>query len=58
VGLAKQGTTIIFSSHRMEHVEELCKNICILDRGKVVLNGNLKGIKKNFGKLNLVIQKR
>lgn len=53
--LAKQGTTIVFSSHRMEHVEELCENICILQKGAPVVLGNLSEIKRSFGKKNLVI---
>ena len=53
--LKKKGTTIIFSSHRMEHAEELCENLCIMDRGKPVVHGSLKEIKQSFGKKNLVI---
>ena len=43
--LKDEGKTIIFSSHRMDHVEELCENICILDKSKTVLAGNLNEIK-------------
>jgi len=39
--LRKQGTSILFSSHRMEHVEELCENIIILDRSNTKLQGRL-----------------
>src|SRR5690348_12206855 len=46
--LRKQGTTILFSSHRMDHVEELCQNICILDKSNTVLQGNLQQIKNSF----------
>ncbi|WP_017728694.1 ABC transporter ATP-binding protein [Halalkalibacterium ligniniphilum] len=53
--LKKEGTTIVFSSHRMEHVEELCQHLCILHKGKPVVHGNLKEIKKSFGKKNVVI---
>lgn len=53
---AKRGTTIIFSSHRMDHVEELCENLCILKLGKPVLQGNLKEIKRSFGKKNIFIE--
>ena len=53
--LKKKGTTIIFSSHRMEHAEELCEHLCIMDRGKPVVHGSLKEIKQSFGKKNLVI---
>lgn len=53
--LKESGTTIVFSSHRMEHVEQLCENLCILNKGKTVLKGSLKEIKQSFGKKNLVI---
>lgn len=55
VELKENGTTIVFSTHRMEHVEELCENLCILQRGKTVVKGTLKEIKRSFGKKNLVI---
>lgn len=46
--LRDEGKTILFSSHRMDHVEELCENICILHRSRTVLQGNLKSIKRGF----------
>lgn len=51
----KQGQTIVFSSHRMEQVEELCQDICILDHGKLVLAGNLREIKQQMGRQYLHI---
>lgn len=53
--LKENGTTIVFSSHRMEHVEEMCEHLCIMHRGRPVLHGALKEIKRSFGKKNLVI---
>lgn len=53
--LKESSTTIVFSSHRMEHVEQLCENLCILNKGKTVLQGSLKEIKQSFGKKNLII---
>ncbi len=53
--LRKEGTTIVFSSHRMEHVEELCENLCILQHGEAIVKGKLKEIKRSFGKKNVVI---
>jgi ABC-2 type transport system ATP-binding protein len=53
--LKEEGKTIIFSSHRMDHVEELCDDLVILDHGKTVLKGNLNNIKDTYkikGKLN------
>lgn len=55
LSLKKNGTTIVFSSHRMEHVEEMCEHLCILHRGTPVVHGSLKEIKRAFGKMNLVI---
>lgn len=55
IELKDNGTTIVFSSHRMDHVEELCEHLCILQRGKTVVKGALKEIKRSFGKKNLVI---
>ncbi len=51
----KKGQTIIFSSHRMEQVEELCEDICILNHGKLILDGNLKEIKRSMGRQYLRI---
>ncbi len=53
--LRNNGTTIVFSSHRMEHVEELCEQLCILKHGEAIVNGSLKDIKRSFGKKNVVI---
>lgn len=55
VEMVDRGSTIIFSSHRLDHVEELCQNICILDKGSPVVQGNLKEIKRSFGKKNVII---
>lgn len=55
IDLKEKGTTIIFSSHRMEHVELFCKNIVILLKGKTVLEGNLSDIKKQYRKKNIFI---
>lgn len=52
----KEGATIIFSSHRMDHVEELCDKMSILDKGKVVLDGSIKEVKRSFGKKNVRIR--
>jgi ABC-2 type transport system ATP-binding protein len=53
--LSQQGTTLIFSSHRMELVEDLCQNLCILYKGSPVVQGNLRDIKRSFGKKNIII---
>lgn len=53
--LKSKGTSIIFSSHRMEHVELFCEKLLILVHGKSVLQGNLQEIKRQFGKKNIHI---
>lgn len=45
-----EGKTILFSSHRMGQVEEICGDIVIINRGKLVLNGNLRQIKRSMGR--------
>ncbi len=54
--LKNEGTSIIFSSHRMDHVEYFCDALVILVKGKTVLQGNLKEIKDNFRKKNIIIE--
>lgn len=46
--LHKEGTTVIFSTHRMEQVEEICDNIVLINQGKAVLNGSVKEIKNTY----------
>ncbi|WP_080833007.1 ABC transporter ATP-binding protein [Cohnella massiliensis] len=46
--LRDEGTSILFSTHRMEHVEELCRNITIMHRSNPVLQGSVKEIKSRF----------
>ena len=46
----QKGKMIIFSSHRMEHVELFCEKLVILKKGRAVLSGNLKDIKRNYQK--------
>jgi ABC-2 type transport system ATP-binding protein len=47
-GLAKRGSTIIFSTHRMEQVEEICDHIILMNLGKKVLDGTVSDIKQSF----------
>jgi ABC-2 type transport system ATP-binding protein len=46
--LKKKGSTIIFSTHNMSSVEELCDNISLINKSKVILEGQIDEIKKNF----------
>lgn len=54
VDLISDGKLVIFSSHQMNYVEEFCESITIIHRGNVVLSGELKQIKKDFGQNRLV----
>ena len=53
--MKKQGKTILFSTHRMDQVEKLCDAICLINKGKTVLSGNLKQVKAQYGKNNVQI---
>jgi ABC-2 type transport system ATP-binding protein len=46
--LKEKGTSIIFSTHRMEQVEEICEDIVLIDDGKVILEGKVADIKQQF----------
>ena len=46
--LARNGATIIFSTHRMEQVEEICDHIILVNRGQKILDGTVKNIKQQF----------
>lgn len=46
--LRKQGATIIFSTHRMESVEELCDEIALINKAEMLIEGNLIEVKKRY----------
>ena len=46
--LAQRGSTIIFSTHRMEQVEEICDHIVLVNLGKKILDGTVKQVKQDF----------
>ena len=46
--LAKKGATIIFSTHRMEQVEEICDQIVLVNKGQKILDGSVKEVKQQF----------
>jgi ABC-2 type transport system ATP-binding protein len=54
--LIEKGKFIIMSSHQMQAIEEYCHEILILRDGKTVLQGNLKEIKRGYGRTNLEIK--
>jgi ABC-2 type transport system ATP-binding protein len=45
----QKNTAIVFSTHQMEQVEKMCDNICLINKGKQVLSGELYDIKKQYG---------
>jgi ABC-2 type transport system ATP-binding protein len=47
-GLASSGSTIIFSTHRMEQVEEICDHIILVNKGQKILDGTVHGVKQQF----------
>jgi ABC-2 type transport system ATP-binding protein len=53
--MKEKGRTIIFSTHRMEQVEMICDNICLINKAESVLEGNLSQIKKQYGKNTVVL---
>lgn len=54
--LAKKGATIIFSTHRMEQVEEICDHIVLMNLGKKILDGTVTDIKQQFKENSFLIQ--
>jgi ABC-2 type transport system ATP-binding protein len=55
VDLRKQGRTILFSTHRMDQVEKLCDNICLIHNGRIVLSGAMREIKSSYPANRVVI---
>lgn len=53
--MKNEGKTIIFSTHRMEQVEMISDNICLINKAELVLEGNLTQIKKRYGKNTVVL---
>jgi len=56
--LAKQGSSIIFSTHRMEQVEEICNHIVLINLGRKILDGTVAGVKQDYkeNKFSIVLQ--
>jgi ABC-2 type transport system ATP-binding protein len=54
--LKSKGSIIIFSTHRMDHVEYFCEKLVIMLNGKAVIEGYLKDIKKQYRKKNIIIK--
>jgi len=54
--LKAQGKAILFSTHRMDQVEKLCDSIALINRGNLVLGGNLREIKRGYKRDRLVME--
>lgn len=53
--MKKERRTVVFSTHRMEQVEMICDHICLINKAKKVLEGNLNKIKKHYGKNTVIV---
>ena len=53
--LKDSGRTILFASHRMEQVEELCDDICLISQGEIIVKGALRDIKRQAGKNTVLL---
>ena len=56
LGLKKKGSTIIFSTHRMETVEDLCDHIALIDKSKKILEGSKKEVKDKFKSNTFILE--
>ena len=54
--LKKQGACVIFSSHNMNNVEEICDNLIMLKNGKMVLDGTVREIREQYGRKKLFLE--
>lgn len=52
----RAGKTILFSTHVMEQAEKLCEHICMISRGKKVLDGRISEVKSQFGKNSMQVE--
>lgn len=48
--------TIVFASHRMEQVEEICDDICLIANGKILIKGALRDVKRSFGRNRVILE--
>jgi ABC-2 type transport system ATP-binding protein len=56
VEVNRAGTTIVFSTHIMESAERLCRSICLINRGRVVLEGPIADIRRQHGRNNVMLE--
>ena len=53
--LNKRGTTILITTHYLEEAEALCEDVAIIDKGEIVINGNIKNLVKKIDKKVMTI---
>ncbi|RJX25324.1 MAG: ATP-binding cassette domain-containing protein [Acholeplasma sp.] len=51
----KQGAMVVFSSHQLDHVESFCEELIVLEKGKVIIEGRIDQVKKDFKKMSIKI---
>jgi ABC-2 type transport system ATP-binding protein len=56
IDYGRHGKTVLFSTHIMEHAEQLCDRLCIIARGKKLVDGSLADVKREHGGKHLVIE--
>ncbi len=56
IELKRNGTAIIFSTHQMEQAEKLCEHICLIDKGKIVVDGTIGDVRRRFGRNALRVE--
>jgi ABC-2 type transport system ATP-binding protein len=56
IDMKKAGKTILLSTHVMEQVEQMCDDICLIYKGKTILNGKVRDIKSSYGNDTLIIE--
>src|ERR1700751_5747925 len=54
--MRSKGSTILFSTHRMEQVEKLCDAICLVDQGRAVLEGTMRAVKSRYARDRVVVE--